>query len=73
MKTDVCPICDVLLDWSRKGKTNRKSPTIDRINGDKTLRMDNILIICYMCNSTKQERTMTEFVTYCKKIVEKFG
>lgn len=69
-----CPICDIKLDWSygSKGKAKFNSPTLDRINNEKTLTKKNVWIICYSCNRTKSNKTMKEFYIYCKNFVEKF-
>ena len=70
--TTHCPYCGVELDWQRGlGKGGRdSSPSLDRINNEKELRLDNIEIICHRCNSTKYNRTKKEFIDYCIKIAD---
>lgn len=72
LTTIVCSICKNEINWNPE---NRKihsldSPSVDRINNGTILSLDNIAIVCYSCNTTKQSRTMPEFIEYCKKIVE---
>lgn len=68
-----CPLCNVKLLW-RTGKGNSPhNPSLDRIDNGKILTIDSIQIICCKCNRTKSNRTMKEFVEYCKTIYEKFG
>ena len=72
-----CQICGIKLDWKFGtkgiGKNKPNSPSIDRINNEKELRKDNIMIICRKCNSTKSDRTFIGFINYCKLVVDKFG
>lgn len=68
-----CYICGQELNWDKKGKVVPDSPTLDRMFNGKFIRSDNICIICHKCNRTKGERTMKEFINYCKKVAEKFG
>jgi len=70
--TIYCPLCDIKLKWE-KGKKQDNSPTLDRINNEKILTLDNIKIICSKCNTTKSNRTMNEFIKYCTKISNKFN
>ncbi len=75
-KTDFCNVCGIKLNWeynSKKGKTLSNSPSLDRINCENVINKNNIMIVCHKCNKTKQDRTMKEFVEYCKNIVKKFG
>lgn len=72
-KTTNCEICNVVLDFKRKGKINIKSsPSLDRKNNDNYINKDNILITCYQCNATKGSRTWKEFINYCYNVVIKF-
>jgi len=72
-QTNTCPICDIKLDWEFGKGHKRNSPSLDRMNNSKIIKLNNIKIICYKCNSTKLDRTMKEFVDYCKMIFQKFG
>jgi hypothetical protein len=73
--TEVCYICGIILDWSygpKKGILNDNSPTLDRVNNEEELNIDNIKIICYKCNRTKSDRTMNEFIEYCGMVYTRF-
>jgi hypothetical protein len=70
-----CPMCGVEFDWGPKTKSGARpnSPSVDRVGNEKVLDAHNIQIICRKCNYTKSDRSMAEFVDYCKRIVERFG
>lgn len=51
---------------------NNKSPTLDRLDNEEVIRSDNVLILCYKCNATKRDRTLKEFLDYCRVVVTKF-
>ena len=74
LTTRACFICGSQLDWSlgTKGKMTKVSPTLDRLNNEKVIRKDNILILCYNCNATKRDRTFAEFIAYCASVAGKF-
>lgn len=65
-----CPICDTKLQFG--GRENQKSATLDRINNEKILTLNNIQIICHKCNATKQDRTMPELVEWCNQFIKKY-
>jgi hypothetical protein len=73
-KTESCFICGTRLDWQlrNKGHPKHNSPTLDRLNNERTIRIDNILILCYKCNATKRNRTLREFWEYCSAVDRKF-
>jgi len=74
-ETLVCNICGCVLNWTpytSNGKTQQNSPSLDRINNDTIITKENIQIICHQCNRTKGERTMEEFINYCKMVVNKY-
>ena len=70
--TKTCLLCGCELDWSvnTKGYLQFNSPSLDRIDNADTLTLDNVQIICYRCNVTKQNRSMKEFVEYCKLVAD---
>jgi hypothetical protein len=72
-----CELCGCELNWNkrRKGKYGPRmnSPTLDRINNEDTISMSNIMIVCLRCNMTKSDRSLKDFVLYCKKIIELHG
>jgi 5-methylcytosine-specific restriction endonuclease McrA len=75
MNNSKCQLCgdDLMFYNGRqgKGKKYHNSVTLDRMNNEKTIHKDNILILCWKCNVTKQQRTMSEFHNYCKMIANK--
>ena len=69
--TVVCSICGVNLKWESGTYLRHNSPSLDRINNESVLHSDNIMIICHSCNSTKRDRTLSEFIEYCKMVASK--
>lgn len=70
--TKTCSICGRELDYSRGnkgGKMQPNSPTIDRINNEPSLDENNVWILCSNCNATKNIRPLSDFIEYCKYIV----
>lgn len=67
-----CYYCNDLLSWYNN-TTKDNSPTLERLNNDKYLFMDNIAIACHLCNRTKGIRDFNEFTNYCTSIKEKFN
>jgi hypothetical protein len=62
-RTNFCPYCGVALDFaSGKGIVRPNSPTVDRVNSEATMRLDNIQIICHACNSAKGKTPHAEFI-----------
>jgi len=51
---------------------NNGSPTLDRLDNEGVIRNDNILILCYQCNATKRDRTLKEFLDYCRAVTNRF-
>jgi len=74
--TKRCYICHRELDfsWGTKGKKIVKgSPTLDRINNETDVTLDNIAILCHRCNGAKHTMTMDEFIDYCKRVAYIFS
>jgi len=71
-KSEYCLFCNNLLDWSFGNRHSDNSPTLDRTNNDNVLTLRNIQILCRKCNTTKYNRTMKQFIEYCKMITNKF-
>jgi hypothetical protein len=67
-----CPICDVTLSWGGNSKTSKNSPTLDRTDNGNVLSQNNVQVICHKCNVTKSDRTMKEFVDYCRLVSSRF-
>jgi len=73
-KADKCFYCGCSLDWSRnKKKMNKFSPSLENIDLNNILTLNNVCIICLSCNVTKGHKTFKEFVEYCKYISNKFN
>ncbi len=70
LKTPCCPLCGKKINYEYKGtgKMQHDSPSIDRIDNENIVTPENTWIICVKCNSAKSDRTLQEFIDYCKKI-----
>lgn len=60
-----CPLCGI--KYSNESRQTVQS--LDRLNNERELRVDNVWVICNKCNATKQDRTMEEFYEYCQMVV----
>jgi len=59
--TTICPICKTKFNWIYgKGCTMSNSPTLDRLNNENDITINNIQILCLSCNTTKSHRTVEE-------------
>jgi hypothetical protein len=68
-RTDYCFLCGAVLEWNINRRVSLpNSPSLDRIDNTQRLALNDVQIICHSCNSTKQNRTMAEFIEYCKLI-----
>jgi len=67
-ETVCCPLCGQEIDYSRTPKDIFKMPSVDRINNESYLSIDNTWIICRRCNTAKGNLPLKEFVEYCKRI-----
>lgn len=65
-KTKECLFCGRKINFSEKERRNR--PSLDRVNNEKVINKDNVMIVCFLCNKTKGERTLKEFLDFCKKV-----
>jgi len=72
--TKNCEYCGHELIYRAKQKNDRKYiPTLDRIDIENEIRLDNIQILCIICNTTKLNRTHKEFIEYYKNLSKKFN
>lgn len=69
INTKYCPLCGCELKRNNGIGPNNTSPTLDRVNGEKVIKKDNIMIMCHKCNATKRDRSLSEFIQYCEHIV----
>jgi hypothetical protein len=72
-ETIACPMCGLQLKWKYGVGVTERSPTLDRINNGKTLELHNVWIICRTCNYHKSNKSMKDFIAYCKTIAAKYG
>jgi hypothetical protein len=70
--TTNCSICGIELKPDLGEGYYPNSPSVDRLNNETTLNIDNIWVVCRKCNTTKQNRSMKEFYHYCEFITNKF-
>jgi hypothetical protein len=62
-KSETCQSCGIVFDYSLFGKRTRllrKNPSIDRIIPSKGYIPGNLAIICYRCNTIKNDATPEE-------------
>ena len=71
--TPFCHYCGCNLDYAPYKGRRFDTPSLDRINNEKTINMDTVQIICKRCNYTKADRTHDEFIDYCYYITREFG
>lgn len=68
--TKTCRICGKILDPNLGRKP--LSPSIDIIDPHiKKSSPSNVQIICRQCNVSKLDRSMEEFVDYCRLVIER--
>lgn len=70
-----CEICGCDLKWEgeKQGRQLKDSPTLDRVDNEQILTLNNIQILCAQCNVMKGNRPMNEFIAYCNMVGEKYG
>jgi len=73
-KTKECRYCSkkiVFKCGERRGKAEKNSPTLDRIDNEKELNINNIQVICFECNCMKGSKTHKELIEWCKNVLSK--
>lgn len=68
-ETKQCPICGVTLTTTMGNGHDFNAPSLDRINNENEIRVDNTWIICHKCNTKKGDMTLVEFIDYCKMVL----
>lgn len=63
-----CPYCGKTLNWEPGRKTSYDSPSLDNVNCQECIGLEDIEIICFECNTTKGSRTREDFLKYCRHI-----
>lgn len=70
--TNRCDICGVNLIWESFGRNRPDNhPSMDNVNLKKELTINDVMIICNSCNTTKNKRTLHEFIDYCDKVLKR--
>jgi len=70
-QTPSCRYCGVALDYTPfHGYGRRHAPSLDRVDNIQSgdMRLEDVQIICYQCNTTKCDRSHVDFMEYCKKV-----
>jgi 5-methylcytosine-specific restriction endonuclease McrA len=72
---NTCKMCGKILNWTKNGKkgATHDSPTLDRIDNEDYIDLNNIQILCYQCNAGKQKMTNDEYINQCKMVLENNG
>ncbi len=68
-----CTFCGVKFNWLPQSRQDRTAPSLDRMNNEKTINKDNIMLLCRRCNTMKQDLPLKEYLAYCKNISNKFN
>lgn len=63
--TTNCIYCNDLIKYEYS-KNDKKQFSVDRIDSKIAHIINNIQIICYSCNCSKQDKTHNEFIEYIK-------
>lgn len=65
-----CDFCECELLWNNEtGKPQQNSPSLENINLNVNINLDNIAIICRRCNTTKSNRNLKDYIEYINKIL----
>jgi hypothetical protein len=67
-----CFFCGKELCWDNNASRDN-SPSLENLHTKTMLTLSDIVIVCFLCNTTKGKRTFIEFLNYCKDITEKFN
>jgi hypothetical protein len=60
----ICSCCNAPLDYELgKGRRNKKSPSLDRLDNSIGYTVDNTRVVCLRCNELKYNGTLDEFRT----------
>ena len=69
-----CKICGCELNWIvGKGKIMNNSPSLDRTDNTAVMATGNVQIVCCSCNTTKRDRSMDEFIEYCRLVIRRYN
>lgn len=70
-KQTTCQICGIPLKFHCEKVTVYNCVSLDRMNNEKEINENNILILCHKCNTKKGNQTFGEFYDYCKMVASK--
>lgn len=73
--TTHCFLCGIELNFNKKKSRSPQSdsPSLDRIDRDPIMTEENVVIMCYACNTGKGVGTTEEYIERCKRIAKKYG
>lgn len=72
--SEKCLFCGIKMRYGGGNhRVAKHSATLDRIDNEKHMDMNNIQIICHSCNTAKGTMAMEEYIDHCKMIAKKFG
>lgn len=71
-ETTHCPLCGCKLRYLPFKGHQYNTASLDRINNEKHIDVNNMWIICRECNAMKGRKPMREYVEYCRTIVNKY-
>lgn len=71
--TKICPICGIDLIPNIGNGHTWNSPSLDRINNEKEININNIQIICKRCNVHKQNKTMDEMAEWANNFLKYYN
>lgn len=66
-----CPDCSKEMVWLSEVINNPDSASFDRIDSDEHYAKENVRIVCFRCNTQKQDSPVDEWVGLLKVRVEK--
>jgi len=67
---DKCQFCGIELLWKNdKGIFQQNSPTLENLDLNHTLTMENCVIICHKCNKTKSDTTLDSYIKLLETIL----
>lgn len=70
--TEKCKYCGAVLEYGARKDSrktwNPKSASLDMIDNTRPLTMDNVQIICRLCNTAKNKLQFDEFKDWVKKV-----
>jgi hypothetical protein len=72
IKSVKCALCGIDLNWNGDSHDLATLPSLDRKYNSVMLDHYNVEIVCCLCNISKNYRTKSNFILYCKNIANRF-